>query len=489
MTICKRTSAMLLLLACSSLHAKNYAEKTFLAPFAAQPFTMASMWDAHKETNLHRIEIQPFYMASTDSNKLGQYFGIGNGKNSFTIGDPAAAAPAEVNSRYIIHRNGGPVIGTVTFKPERKALGVVLGYQNLNFLNCKRLFATLSMPITHLEHGMHVAFADTVNAPLANGQLTSLENFFKGNLEILDDPAAGAFDDLTVALHKAKITRRQSATGVADVNVTVGARLYDTAQSHIHAAFVSSIASVKKGTGEYLFEPVLGNRGHSTVGLALDAAHTFAPSEHWHVTIGSNTAWHYGLKATEERTLAFSYSPDNVKQHLTQYYALGRTNFVNGGGTTVNIPFTPAANILTQPLLVKPGSDISQVLSLAATYSNMQLTARYNLRYHEAEKVALPKGFTLDGSNLVIPHPGTTSDTPLAIDTGAGRNADILTTAMLDLKAATTPAQTAHALIGELTVTKLPLSMVASVGGSYEWAQDNSSLSQYGIWLKAAFSF
>ena len=73
-----------------------HSKKTFLMPRAiGMNKTMEfSPWDANlhdmskKNFCIHsRINVTPFYQHSADGDDTGEYFGIGNCKNSFTVGN------------------------------------------------------------------------------------------------------------------------------------------------------------------------------------------------------------------------------------------------------------------------------------------------------------------------------------------------------------------------------------------------------------------
>ena len=409
-----------------------------------------------------------FYQDSTNHEQIGKYFGIGNGKNSFVVGTEAqvTAGTADILNGFLIHDNGGQsnLAGKVSFNPHQQAAGVRFDYfQSFNTPICG-LFFKARLPLVSVERDMQLRVDDSVNSPAG----FSLQDFFKGNVEETNAGSGNLQDKLT----KAKIDGRRHKFGVADIDLALGHKFVDTDTKHLFLNVGITIPTGSKVRGEFLFEPVVGNGQHFGIGGGLDAGVLLWCNENASLRFLAAAEYRYLFERTEHRTVGVKDLP------LGYYYLAGEL------GKPADTPLFPAANVLTQGLKVKPGSQFDSLIALSFKSSGFIVDVGYNLFWKDREDVWLKHW---DDDTFIIPVTGF--DTNAILD--AADAFKTLNKSDLDVSAAATPSLFTHKIFAGLGYTTkvycdYPLSF--GVGGSYEFGTSNADLENYAVWAKIAVS-
>jgi hypothetical protein len=225
--------------------------------------------------------------------------------------------------------------------------------------------------------------------------------------------------------------------------------------------------------GKYLFEPVYGNGRHVGLGGSLDFATNLWESDKGTLDIVSAVRYKYLFENAENRTL-------NVKGFpFSQYYLVGK----NG---VANQTLFPAANILTTPIAVKPGSMLDWTTILSFNSNGFTIDAGYNLFWRDRETVHIKGSF--DGTYGIATADFQTTTSPAS----SLASIILLSNQNLNLEAVRTPALFSNKLFASLGYTfnecsTNPISL--GLGGSYEFATSNADIENYAIWGKVIFSF
>ncbi|MBX9830858.1 hypothetical protein K2X40_02790 [Candidatus Babeliales bacterium] len=499
MRVSLRTLA-LLALCVGTVFADNdsqYANRTFLMPRPTNVDKAMewTTWHAHffkKHQEKHGInshfQVTGFWQASTNDEDLGTYFGIGNGKNSFVVGDPTVDG-VEINSFRLIHNADGggglsdPFPGTITFKPERESFGFRLDYiQDIN-APIKNLFFKASMPIVHVETDMEISVADSVKQIILddpNNTEYTIADFFAGNINVSQNPMDNT--NQQESLKFAKINGDRSKTGIADLDLALGYKYFHSATSH---AFISVFVTVPTGSkvrGTYLFEPIVGNGHHVALGASVYAGAQVWSGEQGKLRVDGCLNYSYLFEGTEQRTIGVK----NITTGNTEL--LG---FYNMGARIgqVDKPFFPLANVLTRDLRVQPNSQIDALLNLSFQSKRFIVEVGYNLYWKDQESIWVKNTDDLIGQVGIV---SPTAVSNVAITAASFVGGAAFTADNLDINAAKTPSQITHKLSAGLAFKyKINNSYPSSlgIGGSYEFAPKNSSVEQYAVWGKAGFSF
>jgi len=482
----------------------------------------------HKHVHSH-LQATGFYQESQESDDLGEYFGIGNGKNSFQVG-PQESKTSEVDGRFLIHESdtgdnitsvsfptgvtaasAHPLAGLVSFNPSQKLWGVRFDYfQDISH----GFFFKANLPVVHVSNTMGMKICNSVPVTVvdANADTTtfSLADFFAGRVNV-DKTANPSQSDLQGPLTKAKICGERSATGVADLDLELGYKLWNKHKGHVYLNLGVTIPTGRKPTGEWLFEPIYGNGGHVGFGAGIDAGFEFWHAKRSCARILFAANYRYLFDSTEQRTLGINRcnfpwvvkSEANTTQDLItprppklmQYYLVALDQ-------QIDAPLIPAANILTRGVKVRPGSQLDAMVDLNFKSCGFIVDVGYNLYWRESECVSLKNSCntSCDGAAVTsygFVHPGYNTHfifneagaDPLGVQAPIDH---LITNADLSTAAAETPSQLTNKVFAGLGYGfDISHKYLASLGlgGSYEFASDNSAIEAWAVWGKAGISF
>ena len=472
--------------------AKTYSKKTFLAPRAIGTNLPMELTTWHElayqkldkkagHSIFSHLAMTPFYQGSDNKDDVGEYFGIGNDKNNFVVG-AAGATGTEVVGTNLIHDYGLSVpalAGTVTFNPSQEIWGARFDYFQSFGHPCAGLFFKASMPVVYVKNNVDINVDDSQSIKVG-GKEFSLRDFFAGKVVVADDP-----NSLQKPLTKAKIAGDQSKFGVADINLALGYKIHQTKKDFIFLSAQIIIPTGPRPNGEYLFQPVLGDGKHFGLGARLDGAVQLWKNKHAAIRVLLDADYRYLFESTEKRMPGVKdFTPsdpasDGSNSNLSQYYMAGTIG-------QVDQPLLPAANILTQGVKVKPGSQFDLLADLSFKSGGFIIDLGYNFFYKDEEDCWM-KGHWKDDVYALASNAYSTA-------TIFG-DADILTPLNkenLDVEAVKTPSQVTNKVFAGLgyqfNYSKSVPGLVG-IGGSYEFASDNSALENYSVWLKLGISF
>ncbi len=468
---------LLSIFAVSTAYCETHQARTFLMPRPHGVNLAMELATFHDHIFLHKtnkfnshVQVTPFYQAAIKGEDVGKYFGIGNGRNYFNVGNPATAG-TEVENIYLIHKYDAPpgvaaastLAGTTVFNPKQEAFGVRLDYFQFMKHPLKNTFLKISIPIVYVENDMHFKVDDSV----ADANSNYLHNFFRG-----DNITQADAQNTQSALTHAKIGGRRSSAGVADVDIAIGYRLVEKENKHlyIHAGLTAPTGT--RVTGEWLFEPVYGNGRHVALGWGIDGSiRLWKKERHWgRLIVALNHR--YLFDGTEKRTIPLKsqFFP------FAHYYLAFEKNKAG---------LLPAANILTQDFTVRPGNQIDSMIALSFKTKRFLVDLGYNLFFKEGESLTL-KNWVDETYAIAFTtrHSGT-------IQANTNDSVIKMNLSNLDIGGAATPSQLTHKAFGAIgykfNIDRYPSSI--AFGGSYEFATANHELEGYAFWGKFGISF
>ena len=447
------------------------SNKTFLSPrspsvnMAHKYTTWADYVYPRRCDKIHTsFQLTGFYSASEKSKDLGNYFGIGNNSNSFTVGDKTAAPPVEINSNFLIHdsvEGGANASGTITLAPRQEVLGARLDFfQDLHFRFAK-FFIAATLPIVHVQQNMRITeadatkFRDVTPAEFLSGATPSAHP---------GRPERNLQDPLT----HAKIGGSHSETGVADIEVQLGWKAFESKKCHAFVNLGFTIPTSNKATGEFLFEPIYGNGNHFALGGGIDAGMTLWCKDKNKVRLLLAGDYRFLFDNTQKRTIGVLKSTGDIDPF--QQYSLAFKV-----GQPINTALFPAANVLTRSVRVEPGSQIDMLAALSFNFCRLTFDAGYNLFWRDKESVKIKNW---DDNTYFIAAPDKRTNELFIAD----ENDLSLNAADLNVAAAATPSLLSHKIFGSLAYSgkikdKYPCSF--GVGGSYEFADTNADLENW----------
>ena len=131
-------------------------------------------------------------------------------------------------------------------------------------------------------------------------------------------------------------------------------------------------------TGEWLFEPIAGGRGHTAVGLGANLHLKGLSKGALSVAFDLIADWKYRFKSDEKRTLSIYDQTEDTILTASAY-----RNVVKHLHTGVR----PAANVMTVDVDVTPGHRFDGLVGMSATWYNWHFDVGYNFYWSQQEKV------------------------------------------------------------------------------------------------------
>lgn len=467
-----------------------------------------------------RVQVTPFYQASTNKGQVGEYFGPKTGSNAFSVGKrydfndldaedfpvalPLVSSPADVDSALMtgFETDGDNIhqfAGNVKFNPDQEVWGARVDLEYFAKAH-KGLYFHIGMPFASVSNTMNMTIANdqaTVIAAAGVQKAYKLADYFAGKVSITDDPE-NRRDPLT----KSKIGGRHSVGGLADIDFTVGFRKVASDRLRYSGNVRLTLPTGNRPSGDYLFEPVLGNGHHVGLGAGWDLAFQMWKNENCKMWIDAGVQYKYLFKDHEARMLGVKGFANIPPMH--QYGLMGTRhgnlalilNDNNAQDVTQGVPLFPAANELTRSVNVTPGSMIDALLDVSFQVNSFVFDVGYNLYWKAREKVAVRSwedntygllGNTLYTDQPVAPTIQYEDEEPTQLFIG---NAYV-NRANLDTAVAETPDQLTHKMHVGMNYYgccfKLP--MHVGVGGSFEFSESNAAFDQYAVWLKGGIAW
>jgi len=475
--------AILLTALVGSAAAITHTNKTFVSPrpHGVNTAMEYTTWNQHPykkhAPNIRSfIQATAFYQESQNGTELGKYFGIGNGSNTFKVGDPTAAAPdtADIDAGYLIHdsaRGPSTIGGTITFDPKQEVFGVRLDYFQDITHPFDKLFFRASAPLIDVETNVHMNIANqtkSATAALANYTLT---DFFAGNVNVTasQDPT-----NIQSGLTHGMIIGRRTELGIGDLDLGLGYKYLDTDKKHVFFSLDLTVPTGNRIRSHYLFEPAYGNGQHVGLGGSIDAGINLWRSEKALLKLLGVVHYKYLFENHEHRMIPLK------GYKFSQYYLVGKVGTPAGA----NLPLVPLANVVNLTN-VKPGSQLDGMLDFVFNCCKFTIDLGYNMYWRDQESVWL-KNLVDDAYAVAIPAYATNTALDAA-HTVVNVNHDTL-----DINAAKTPTLFSHKLFAGLGYSFNFYKQYTSsfgVGGSYEFATSNADLENYALWAKIMFSF
>ncbi|MBT4936008.1 hypothetical protein HON15_04530, partial [Candidatus Woesearchaeota archaeon] len=403
-----------------------------------------------------------------------------------------------IDAEYIFHdsQSNGYTVDTdelyvkSTFKPDQEVFGLRLDYHQTLDKLVKGLFFKVNLPIVHMKNDMGAVYTTTYGG--VTDRLTQpvigysaekgLSDYLSGNF------TNTAQDELTAA----KIDGSQSKIGFADIEIALGYTLFHEADKKCSGHVQVTIPTSNKPSGEYLFEPVLGNGRHFAVGLGLDGEFEIWKDEDKSLDFIFAAEWKHLFKDSETRTLGITttWRHDTTRLDDNGLYISSPLSYGHYylAGQVGSSKLFPLANVLTRDVEVRPGMQIDLLLQMAFNWGNFKFDAGYEFFAKEKEDVSL-LSWDDDTYGIALTTFNAGTDT---FDTAYALFQTLFDESQISTNVTESPAQSSHKVFGSFGYSfvdwKYP--MMLGLGGSYEFLPGrNVGLEGYAFWLKAGIIF
>ncbi len=416
-----------------------------------------------------------FFQQSVHGHRLARYFLPCSlescDKNALVI---AQDGSGDIDSLWLkLTNNTDDFFSTISLCPRRSLAGALFNYhQNLGMLY-PGLWMDVNFAFMSADHTLCLQECLASSRGIIPCHATAIEAF--------NSP-----EFLFGKLSSHKITK----IGVDDLEIKLGYNIFWSINSHLAIYGVLLAPTSSRPEARFLFEPIIGRGHHLGLGFGINGGQLFWCCGPHSLTYLFDVDYRFFLASTECRSV------DLCNGDWSRYLLVGRKEK----------PAKALAgnNLLTVPLRITPRSMLNIWLALHYEYNNLQAEVGYDFWLKEREKVcfAACHGFAndfgifdLEGALKCSP---VSASTATIIQATSGANPVVsdkvftpITRCRLNLESAAQGLALSHKLYGSLGYDACWFnhSALIAVGGSYEFAQKNTALDQWGIWLKLALGF
>ncbi len=440
---------------------------------------------------------------------------IGSGL-SVPAGQPQLKPQDLLAQHFSVRTINGDFRSQISIRPQQTSIGLGLHHRMGFFqddVKGRGFWSSISFPIESVRNKLK--FEETI---LSDG----------GGVVAITDLAEGdvAYANMTEALQQSgwdfgKIVADSGCgdscvsdkkTGVADIEFKIGYEWLEQSPCHLESYIGIKIPTGNKPTGEYLFEPVVGNGHHwgimfgSAIGVAIYDNEAAQSS----LRVETNMHSQYLFANTQCRSLDLVCKP--WSRYMEMYRNIDQAiiaSEIADADFAENFK-TPGINVLTLPVKVRPGYSFNMNTAAVFALRKFQGEVGYNLyaRQSECLKLACP---WIEGP-AIKNHAGLGKTDPIRDITGDFRkelqaettpaNAyllelkdykfNMIKESDLDLISASSPTAITSTIYGTLGYNwderKNPL--FASVGYSYEFSDSNNGIMErWTAWGKVGISY
>ena len=463
--------------------AQEHTEKTFLLPQPVRVPTQSMFYDyvTHIMDKEHALgwdhfQITGFYRQQDNGFDIGKYFGR-NHRNVIKIASATADITAFDPSNFIFTHN--PLMltlaGSFKLKPYRRARGAHISYlKRLSFIS-EKLFLNVYTPIMRVVQCMGACVRDEVTDTVS-GNVVGILDYFRGTFE----QKSGSTKQAALKYAKIPCCTQHSKTGFGDVECTLG---YEWGDGYYLRPFVGVVfPTSNKPSGEFLFEPMLGQGSKWGASIGLEAMTVLHETDDTTVDLVASGQLKYFFDNTQKRTLNIRSSDWDKIRPWSHYELLGEKG---------KLGVFPAANVLTRDVNVHQGILYDCYLNLNFRHRRCMINFGYNFFARERESITVKNWpdntYALASSNYDATQPFAIAANP---DPLTDDNVDgPIQRDMLHSLVCQTPALISHKLYGMVSYVRGSVPLSFGVGGAYEFAQGNSALEGYELYLKLEVSF
>jgi len=394
----------------------------------------------------------------------------------------------------------------ICLRPRQSTAGVGLSWRQR--LSCsgeeeKGFWFEVSLPITHVRNtvGLSENVLEKGGGIIAESTDTNLNKIAQPNMTTAFQQAAFKFGRIPCNCGDG-LTK----TGVADVDLRVGYGWKSESMCHLESYLGVLIPAGNKVRGCNIFEPIVGHDHH--VGFEFGNAGGFRvwANEEKEREVWVETAIHsiYLNKNTQRRSFDVKYKP--WSRYLPVYCNFAQAQQANTDQNPAL--YTQGINVFTQDVEVH--GRFQRTYNTAFVYNSCRFSgeAGYNFFCRDAEcvelcnwcdTVAFVSCGSQSGSDVIgvanrfrtITHCNNDclgSDSSFSEDQ---YNENTIKQADLDLNSAAAPCQTQHTFYANLGYRwdDIEYPTFVGVGGSYEFAPDNTGLNRWLVWGKVGMSY
>lgn len=465
------------------------------------------------------IQIVPLGGRSTSPNDLSSYF-MPNCQTILSISEQQQSDTDVLAGQLNIKTVNGNFESTIRFCPQSSVVGAgftwrqricegdnghaIFGYVSAPVLRVKSQM-NLSEIVINDGGGLNEAFSaasETINGfPLvANATEAFMQSAWKcGKINDCCNPTTNSARANCCS---------HSKTRLAHLELALGYEWLEEETCNLESFFGVTVGTGNRPCGEFLFEPIVGNNGHTGVFWGSRVGMEF-----WHHDTEDRGLWfyidytgRYLFERREHRLVDVKYKPWSryMTVYLNEAQAQQASTLCGLGGTSETqglVLGTPGVNVFCLDLKVKPR--FTHMFNSAFTYRGacIEAEAGYNYFGRDSECVkigccpfpdqlafkSIPEGCGFTDNVQTIGNIFNDAN----VQPVTNYTSNIITMDDLDFESATHPNTVVHTIYASLAYRwdERECPLFAAFGGSYEWGPDNTTMRRWMLWGKLGTSF
>jgi hypothetical protein len=465
---------------------------------------------ARQEGKNGTVQAVLFGSQSTHSKNLARYF-FPHGKDILIVAEDDLADNFDkkkdlLAQHFNIFTNDGNFRSEISIAPQQTVVGCGFHWiQSLwrHELIGKGLWMSFSAPIVHVKNKMNLK-ENVINnggGPNPSADINVMSNMIQAL-----DQQEWCFGKIT--------QESRAVTRLADIEFKLGYDDWVTDESsHLELYIGAIIPTGNKMKGHYVFEPIAGRGKYAGIMLGSSFGKKLWTDFSQEVTVSYEMANHteYLFKGNQIRS--FDLVDKQWSRYIEMYVNVDQA--IEAEAITPPTPIsnnlaTPGINILTQKVSVTPGFSCDINGAFIATRKQLQAEFGYNLFFRRAECVKLACPWATGPAIKYTSGLGETN--PIRDITGnkyfeqivLNESGDTLIPVALsnfeqslimqediDIESASTPAVLSHTVYGAFGchLDDMEHPVLANLGGSYTFAQNNAVIHKWMLWIKGGVSF
>lgn len=421
------------------------------------------------------LQLIPYRQHSMKNNKNVTYFFI-DGKNNMTVkGDNAIGTPANPNNRDIrAEWIGLPnnFSGSFCIKPEQLQQGAILQYK----VSLKNLVPWCFF--RRMWIGISGVFNDVKNEINFQQSIAQTYNTTPATIKQALDPDTWCYG---------KFTEKTESSGLAETRFSFGTRFIDRGDWQFGFSTYVSIPGQGGINSNSIFEAYRGFNGHVGWGSQVNIQMPLSPCNSEAIVAAFFDAESIFLFSNTKHR-----SVDLYNKPWTRYLLLNRTN----GETNI-----PGINVLSPKVKISPYNLVTIAAGMRFKYRCLDTEMSYGLWTHGDEHIKLKhewkEEYGIAGTGTTTLPNGTVvgnSASGSAINFQAANDSTFIPITANDLNfksgaARATLSQFAQGAVGVTSQSCSGVKGFAFIGGFFEYAHKNCTLSNWGWWVKLGASF
>ncbi len=432
----------------------------------------------------------PGYSQSFDRNAIGQFFFF-NSTSTMQTGTATGPGIDIFAENFLLNDN---FKSAITAKPQAKNAFVDLeGWWTFQ-IDCKDFYIYAHTPIVYTK--WKVTFDELVSTPgtfiLANHLGNPTDQAAPENSMIAAWQGQTTFFDVKAPMANARVDGAQTKAGAADLEIALGYAFINEECIYASANIRSIIPTGNRPTGEFMFEPVLGNGKHWELGFGL-----LGNYEVWNnacdrsLNLFLNGYYYYTFASKQKRT--FDLKKNGVGSRYLLFKKFDPTTNVYAG------EIVRGPNILTLDASVSNNAHGEFTAMLDFIFYNLTLDMGYNMWGRSKDQIklkgAIPANtYGVAGLSGTSTNANTTASTTLINGTNAmvlDTTPVFISTNDIDIESAEVSGIFTHSVFAHLSYSwKCKSQPFIGIGTQLEFSgTNNKAFRMWYIWAKGGIAF